>query len=220
VEEAEMGGRSWVGALAMGGLSLMAGTSPVGAQEAFTLVGGGGYLVVGGDATVASERDPGWALYGGIRRRINDRWSVQGGVQYGRVSVNPRSFFEAQDVFLSSPERHLDGGDLSILSVTVEGVWEHPFDRTTVGYLKAGAGFHSWSVDPLRLVDDEEFAGQIPDDVLSLSDDSSVGGQAGAGLRFPLGDNAGIWAEFVVHVMSADGGAMRVTPLRVGISFP
>jgi len=194
--------------------------APARAEETFTLVGGVGYLAVGGDAPVAVDRDPGWSVYGGVRRRINDRWSVQGGVQYGAVEINPRAFFEAQDVFLSSPDRHLEGGDLSAISATIDAHWEHAFDRTTIGYLKAGVGFHSWSVDPLRLVDADDFEDQIPDEAILLRDDSGIGGHVGAGIRFPLGDNAGIWGELVVHVVNADGGSLRLTPFRVGISLP
>lgn len=215
-----MGGWSRKAAAAAAALTVAGFAGPAGAEETITLVGGIGYLAVNGDAPVAVDRDPGWAVYGGVRRRINDRWSVQGGIQYGAVAINPRSFFEANDVFLSSPDRHLDGGDLTTLSGTLDAHWEHVFDRTTIGYLKAGVGFHSWTVDPLRLVDAEEIEDQIPDDALDLLDDSGIGGHVGAGLRFPLGDNAGIWGELVIHVVGADGGSLRLTPFRVGVSLP
>lgn len=195
--------------------------APAGAEANTYVVGGIGFLSVAGDADAAAQRDAGWSATGGLRRRLTERLMIGVSGQYGRADLNAKEFFDDREIFLSEPERHLTGGKLTVLAGSLDGIYEYPIDRSTVVYGKLGIGYYQWSVEDI-FVDTEDPG--IPDEVPSqilFEDESGLGGNVAIGLRFPIGESAGLWAELAVELISgASGGSMQLVPLRAGISLP
>ncbi len=185
-------------------------------------VGGVGYLTLTGDAPQATSRRAGLDVYGGLRYRIGERLSIEGSVEYAANDVDARDFFASREIIPSDPDRFLRGGQIETLGFTVSAIWDYPIDRSTVGYLKGGLGYYDWVVDAIVITDpgDTGIADQVDPADLVIPDDSGIGVHLGAGARFPLGENAGLWGELMFVVINADGGSMRMIPIRVGISLP
>lgn len=185
------------------------------------LVAGFGYASVVGAASVADDRDPGWAVYGGLRRTVNPRVTLGASVDVAFVNFSALDFFDRHDVSLTNPDNYATGGDLTLLALTGEGIWNFEVDRSTVLYAKAGAGYYNATRDAiaLRNTGDSGIESVIPAEDLREASASGPGGFVGGGVRFPLGENAGLWAELRVHFADL-GGSMTYVPLCVGISLP
>lgn len=211
-----MGGRGW-GVVV--GAAMIAAVPEARAESPTYFVLGVGYQSMAGSAAAAADRDPGWNFYGGIRRRVNERFIVGVSGQYSSNDLNEREFLESREIFTSAPENFVAGGDLQVVGVTGDILWEYPIERSTVGFVKAGAGYFQWTVDDI-LVNTEPFNLPEEDGRIVFADETSFGGYVGAGLRFPLGDNAGLWGDVTVHLLGGEGGGMQLIPLRVGISLP
>jgi hypothetical protein len=197
----------------------LAGADSAGADSRFYVVGGIGFISVGGENEAAQFRSPGWSATAGLRLAITDRLKIGVNGEYARAGFDATEFFEQNNVFLSNPEERAEGGDLEILAATGEVILDIPVDKTTVLYAKVGGGMYSWTTTRL-FVNNQGIESVIPESTIDIPDGESPGGYAGGGVRFPLGESAGIWIAFSVVFLEPDNGAMRLIPLRVGISLP
>ena len=183
------------------------------------VVGGIGFMSVSGDNPAAQFRNPGWSATAGLRLALTERLKIGVNGEYARAGFDPTEFFESKQVFLDNPDERSEGGDLEILAATGEIVLDIPVDKTTVIYAKVGGGMYSWTTTTL-FVNNQGLESAIPEDTITLPDGESPGGYAGGGVRFPLGESAGVWIDFSVAFLEPDDGSMRLVPLRVGISLP
>jgi opacity protein-like surface antigen len=197
--------------------ALAAGTAAR-AQSTY-IVGGGGFATLSGDSEISDSRGSGWGIEGGLRREVHENIlvGISGGVY--RSNLDPDEFFGSRDVFLPTPEDQISGGEATIYSVTVEGIYEYPIDRTTILYGKVGGGMYMFSTKTIFTNADVLELDQIPT-TIEFEDESNFGGYFGAGVRFPLGESAGLWFEFDVHLTEAAGGSAQIIPLTLGISLP
>jgi hypothetical protein len=182
----------------------------------FYLVGGVGYVSSGGSADAADNREAGWHFYGGIRRTLPRRITIGAGAEYSVMDLDPARYFSSREIFPPRPENNLVGGKLAFFGATGELFWDFPVSGSTIPYVTVGGGYYSWTVD-LILVRDPTTG---EDEQIVIPDESGFGFRAGGGVRFPIGESAGLWAEVIFHFVGADGGTLQITPARVGFSFP
>ncbi len=178
-----------------------------------------GYAVAGGAADVGENRETGWNFYGAIRREIPYRLKAGIGFEYGTLGFDAASYFASRDIHTEFPENHLEGGDMGYFAAVGELFWEFPVSGSPIPYLTGGVGYYSWSTDMI-ILDTDAFPILEGESPIIFADESGVGFKIGSGLRFPLGDSPGIWGEFALHLVPADGGTLILRPMRIGISFP
>jgi hypothetical protein len=209
--------------VSLSGLVLVLSTAPpvlARVEPKTYAVAGIGYASLVGDAPAAKHRDPGWSLYGGLRRSVNERITLGVSGELAFLHLNALEFFDDHGVSLTNPDNNVAGGDVDLFALTAEGIWNFPVERSTVLYAKVGAGYYKISGDAITLRNvGSGIEAQFEPDDLASRDESGFGALIGGGARFPLGENAGLWAEIGIHIIDA-GGSMTFVPLRLGISLP
>ncbi len=187
-----------------------------------------GYAAASGSADAGKHRDLGWNFYLAARRLLPHRLTAGAAVEYGTLGLDADSYFAEYDVVGIDAESQLradNRGHMAYFAALGEVTWDFPVQGSPVPYLTVGGGYYSWTVDAIvRLApypydpDLDDFP-TVPVQTM-IPDESAIGLRLGGGVRFPLGESRGIWAEFAVHILKAEGGTLVLRPLRLGISLP
>jgi opacity protein-like surface antigen len=125
-------------------------------------------------------------------------------LRYDRFGLTRRTLTADGDAF--------DFGNVRSLAGTLDLVYTLPIGGRVAPYLVAGGGVYD-----VRVLLGERFSAVNGERSASTSN-TNFGGNAGAGVRFPLG-RLDAFAESRLHSVATDGRNTTFVPLSVGVTF-
>ncbi len=180
---------------------------------------GAGFSPLLGD--IHSRLNNGWHVTGGAAYRVNHYFSLGGQVMYNGFGVSPRVLAEAA----------VPDGNSHLWAFTAQPMLQFAPDHSFDPYVVGGVGYYrrviQFTQPTVAQIDifDPFFFGFYPvlvpaNQVLGTITDDGIGGNAGVGINWRIGDSsAQVFLEARYHYADIGSIVTRMLPITLGVRF-